>query len=52
MKKKVCLANESADAGRTVLRRPETIGEAEQITFTAKGWHKGALIETQSRIPL
>mgnify|MGYP000688877853 CR=1 FL=1 len=45
------LGDESADAGRDGAAQAETIGEAEQITFTAKVGTK-ELYRNQSRISL
>ena len=51
MKKKVCLAMSLLMLAGTVPAQAETIGEAEQITFTAKVGTK-ELYRNQSRIPL
>ena len=51
MKKKVCLAMSLLMLAGTVPVQAETIGEAEQITFTAKVGTK-ELYRNQSRIPL
>ena len=49
MKKKVCLAMSLLMLAGTVPAQAETIGEAEQITFTAKVGTK-ELYRNQSRI--
>ena len=51
MKKKVCLAMSLLMLAGTVPAQAETIGEAEQITFTAKVGTK-ELYRNRSRIPL
>lgn len=51
MKKKVCLAMSLLMLAGTVPAQAETIGEAEQITFTAKVGTK-ELYRNQSRISL
>ncbi len=51
MKKKVCLAVSLLMLAGTVPAQAETIGEAEQITFTAKVGTK-ELYRNQSRISL